>query len=91
MYCVLVDLPVLHDQMEIFPGLRHYHDVLNGIAIENQVHFFSDHFAAATAHGLALTEMHERVIDEEWVAAAEVFEKYLHQPVGFCMVWKLLS
>jgi SAM-dependent methyltransferase len=61
------------------------------IAIENTVHLMSDHVAAAAGAGWWLVEMHERLIDHEWVAALPNMERYAHRPISFVMVWERRS
>jgi SAM-dependent methyltransferase len=77
----------------------HPHFLLNGIpthfksggapvAIENTIHLFSDHVAAARANDLALRELLERVVNDEWVARAPGFRRHLGRPVSFALVWQ---
>jgi SAM-dependent methyltransferase len=61
------------------------------VAIENYVHLFSDHIAAAHAAGWRLADMAERVVDESWVAKQPGFAKYLGRPVTYALVWRLES
>jgi SAM-dependent methyltransferase len=58
------------------------------VAIETYVHLISDHVAAARAAGLGLIEMHERLIDDRWIALKPRWEPYRNQPVSFAMVWR---
>ncbi len=58
------------------------------IAIKSYVHLLSDHFKAGQAAGLALLEMDEGIIDEAWISKKPEWEKYLHHPVSFSLVWK---
>ena len=37
--------------------------------------------------GLQVVEMHERVVDEEWVRLKPRWEAYRDQPVTFVWVW----
>ena len=55
------------------------------IAIENTVHLTSDHVGAASQSGWALLEMHERLIDDEWIAALPNMARYARRPVSFVM------
>jgi len=61
------------------------------IAIENTVHLTSDHVGAASQSGWALLEMHERLIDDEWIAALPNMARYARRPVSFVMVWQRRS
>jgi SAM-dependent methyltransferase len=76
----------------------HPHFLLNGIpthfagedgpvAIENTIHLLSDHMRAAVAHGFALRELDERVVDEELVARLGTWDRHLGQPASFALVW----
>ena len=58
------------------------------VAIENYVHLFSDHVQAAHAADWSLVEMHERLIDDPWIARKPRWEKYRDHPVSFAMVWR---
>jgi len=58
------------------------------IAIENTVHLMSDHVRVAGRAGWVLVEMHERLIDPEWVAAQPNLERHANRPVSFVMVWQ---
>ena len=63
------------------------------IAIANVVHLFSDHVQAGCAAGLALIELREQLVDEEWVSQNRLLfgeprlAGHLGQPVSFAMVW----
>jgi len=61
------------------------------VTIRSYVHFMSDHVAAALAAGFSLTEMHERIVDDAWVAVKPKWEKYRDRPVSFVMVWTRLE
>ncbi|MDQ6644445.1 MAG: class I SAM-dependent methyltransferase, partial [Chloroflexota bacterium] len=58
------------------------------VAIQSYVHLFSDHVQAALQAGLSLREMHEGLIDEEWIAQKPQWSRYLNRPVSFAMVWQ---
>jgi SAM-dependent methyltransferase len=63
------------------------------IAIANVVHLFGDHIAAGCGAGLALLELRERLVDEEWVRENQQLfgeprlASHLGHPVSFAMVW----
>jgi len=57
------------------------------LAVENTIHLFSDHVRAASAHGFALRELDERVVDDELVARLPTFERHRGLPVSYAMVW----
>jgi len=58
------------------------------IAIETHVHLISDHVRAALAAGWQLSEMHEQVIDERWIAIKASWASYRDCPISFVTVWR---
>ena len=58
------------------------------VTIESHVHLFSEHFDAGRAAGLALEDMQECVIDEEWLVTKPKWRPYLNWPASFAMVWR---
>ncbi|HEX6819786.1 MAG TPA: class I SAM-dependent methyltransferase [Ktedonobacterales bacterium] len=56
--------------------------------IECYVHLFSDHVAAALANGWTLREMHEGLIDDDWLAVKPKWVKYANRPVSYALVWE---
>ena len=58
------------------------------VTIRSYVHFFSDHVSAALGAGHALVEMHERIVDDAWIAVKPKWAKYKDRPVSFAMVWR---
>ena len=58
------------------------------VAIETYVHLPSDHVAAASAVGLQATEMHEAVIDDNWIRRKPKWERYRGWPISFLWVWR---
>jgi SAM-dependent methyltransferase len=67
----------------------HFDDVESGepVAIETHVHLLSDHVAAGLGAGLVLAELHERVIDDEWLVLKPKWERFRDHPVSFAFVW----
>lgn len=67
----------------------HFDDAESGesLAIETHVHLLSDHVAAGRAAGLDLVELHERVVDDEWVALKPKWERFRDHPISFAFVW----
>lgn len=61
------------------------------IAIENFVHLFSDHINSGYCVNFKLLEMQERIVDPAWVEQRPGMEKYINQPISFCMVWENLD
>jgi hypothetical protein len=52
---------------------------------------FSDHVKGAHAAGWELREMHEGVVDEEWLAKKPQWKRLLGHPVSFAIVWRKRS
>lgn len=59
--------------------------------IEGYVHLFSEHVQAATACGWRLRELHESLIDEEWIARRPQAAGRLGWPISFACLWQQLS
>lgn len=57
------------------------------VAIETHVHLLSEHVAAGHAAGLDLAELHERVVDDEWVALKPKWERFRDHPISFAFTW----
>jgi len=58
------------------------------LAIETHVHLFSEHVQAALVAGFRLSEMHEQVIDEDWIAQKPKWAALRDVPVSFAIVWR---
>jgi SAM-dependent methyltransferase len=67
----------------------HFDDAESGepVAIETHVHLLSDHVAAGLGAGLVLAELHERTVDDEWIALKPKWERFRDHPVSFAFVW----
>jgi SAM-dependent methyltransferase len=79
-----------HPHFIIASGMpTHFDDAESGesLAIETHVHLLSDHVAAGLGVGLTLAALHERVIDDEWVALKPKWERFRHHPISFALVW----
>lgn len=79
-----------HPHFIIASGMpTHFDDAESGepVAIETHVHLLSDHVAAGRAAGLDLAELHERVVDDEWVALKPKWERFRDHPISFAFVW----
>ncbi|HEX5439927.1 MAG TPA: class I SAM-dependent methyltransferase, partial [Ktedonobacterales bacterium] len=86
-YFVLVGY---HPTFIILNGMPTHYKNASGesIAIETYVHLMSDHVRAALAAGWSLREMHEGLIDEEYLAHKPKWSKYRDCPISFAMVWQ---
>src|SRR5579883_470536 len=58
------------------------------IAITSYVHLLSEHVQAALAERLALREMYEWVVDEEWISKKPKRRQYQNWPMSFALVWQ---
>jgi SAM-dependent methyltransferase len=79
-----------HPHFIIASGMpTHFDDAESGepLAIETHVHLLSDHVAAGLGAGLTLAALHERVVDDEFLAAKPKWERYRGHPVSFSFVW----
>jgi SAM-dependent methyltransferase len=79
-----------HPHFIIASGMpTHFDDAESGesLAIETHVHLLSEHVAAGLGAGLALGALHERVVDDEWVALKPKWERFRHHPISFAFVW----
>jgi SAM-dependent methyltransferase len=79
-----------HPHFIIASGMpTHFDDAESGesLAIETHVHLLSDHVAAGLDAGLAAAALHERVVDDEWVALKPKWERYRRHPISFAFVW----
>ena len=79
-----------HPHFIIASGMpTHFDDADSGesLAIETHVHLLSDHVVAGLDAGLALGALHERLVDDEWVALKPKWERFRHHPISFAFVW----
>jgi SAM-dependent methyltransferase len=79
-----------HPHFIIASGMpTHFDDAETGepLAIETHVHLLSDHVAAGRAAGLELAQLHERVVDDEWVALKPKWERFRDHPISFAFTW----
>lgn len=79
-----------HPHFIIASGMpTHFDDADSGesLAIETHVHLLSDHVAAGLDAGLAVAALHERVVDDGWVALKPKWERFRHHPISFAFVW----
>ncbi len=74
----------------LLSGIPTHFDRITGesVTIQCYVHLCSDHVSAALKAGWSLIEMHEGLIDEEWLAQKPTWSHYLNRPVSFAMVWQ---
>jgi SAM-dependent methyltransferase len=67
----------------------HYHSASGEpVTIETYVHLTSDHVRAALMAGWSLREMHEGLVDEEYLAKKPKWSRYRDYPISFAMIWQ---
>jgi SAM-dependent methyltransferase len=74
-------------------GMPTHFDDASGqpVAIETYVHLPSEHVQAAQTVGFVATEMHEAMIDDEWIRRKPKWGKYQDWPISFAWAWKVRS
>jgi hypothetical protein len=78
-----------HPYFNLGGMLTHYHTATGEpMAIETYLHLTSDHVQAALSSGWALREMHEGLVDEEYLAHKPKWSQYRDRPISFAMVWQ---
>lgn len=82
-------LVAYHPQFMMITGMpTHYRSAAGEeIAITTHLHLISDHVRAALGAGWSLAEMHERLIDDEWIRLKPKWERYRHHPISAAFVW----
>lgn len=78
-----------HPFFSMLTGMPTHYDRADGakVAIETWVHLLSDHVKAARRAGLALGELEESVIDEEWMEVKPKWHDRLGLPFSFAAVY----
>lgn len=67
----------------------HYHNSSGEpVTIETYVHLTSDHIQSALRAGWSLREMHEGLIDAEYLASKPKWSQYRDRPISFALVWQ---
>ncbi|MBI2760020.1 MAG: methyltransferase domain-containing protein [Chloroflexi bacterium] len=71
-------------------GVPTHFDSADGtpVSIQCYVHLFSDHVRAAHTAGWSLREMHEGLIDDDFLALKPKWARYRNQPISFAVVWQ---
>lgn len=64
------------------------HPERGSLALETNIHLFSDHVRGGTTAGLTQVEMHERLVDDEWLRLKPKWAKHRDWPVSFVSVWR---
>jgi SAM-dependent methyltransferase len=78
-----------HPHFIMASGMPTHYDGADGpVAIETHVHHLSEQIASGLAAGLRVAEMHERLIDDAWIALKPKWERYRGYPLTFALVWR---
>jgi len=79
-----------HPHFIMAAGMPTHFDSVSGepVAIETHVHLLSEHVSAGLTAGWTLVEMHERVIDDDWLALKPKWEPLRDQPIAFAFAWR---
>jgi SAM-dependent methyltransferase len=68
----------------------HFEDPARGpVAIETHIHLPSEHVAAAAAAGFGASELHEAVVDDEFVRRKPGWAAYRGVPFSYAWAWSL--
>lgn len=62
-------------------------DAGEDVAVENHVHSFGQIFEAGRVAGLALRDLRERFVDDEWVSAQPSYERHAGMPITAAWVF----
>jgi SAM-dependent methyltransferase len=70
-------------------GMPTHFDRADGepVAVDTYVHLLSDHVDGARSAGFTLVELHEGLVDEQWVRQKPGWGIYRDWPVSFASVW----
>ena len=70
-------------------GMPTHFDRADGepVAVETHVHLLSDHVDAARAADFTLAELHEGLVDDEWIRRKPRWATYRDWPISFVWVW----
>jgi SAM-dependent methyltransferase len=82
-------LVAYHPQFIMTAGMPTHFDSASGepVAISTHVHPISDHVAAGLAAGWRLDEMHERMVDDAWLALKPKWARFRSHPISVAFVW----
>ncbi|MFC7342102.1 class I SAM-dependent DNA methyltransferase [Saccharopolyspora griseoalba] len=58
------------------------------VAISTNVHLISDHARAGLRAGWRLAELHEGVIDDDWLAVKPKWERFRDHPISAAYAWR---
>jgi SAM-dependent methyltransferase len=79
-----------HPYFIMSSGMPTHFDGADGqpVAIETYVHLPSAHVIAARAAGLVASEMHEALIDDDWIRRKPKWARYRSWPISFVWAWR---
>lgn len=83
----------LHPFFFMASGMPTHFDDAEGepVAVETHIHLMSEHMSAARTAGLAATELHEALVDDEWIGRRPQWRRYRDWPFSYAWVWRRSS
>jgi len=67
----------------------HFEGARGPVAVETHVHLFGEHFGAARGAGFVAEELHESVVDDEWIRLKPRWEAWRDWPISFAWLWRI--
>lgn len=64
------------------------HRARGPVAVETHVHLFADHVSGARSAGLVGVELHEGLVDDQWIRLKPGWKEHRDWPVSFAWVWR---
>lgn len=85
--CVVV---AYHPHFIMTAGMPTHYTSADGedVAITTHLHLISDQINAALTSGWQLREMHERLIDDEWLAVKPKWKRFRNHPISSAYTWQ---
>ena len=79
-----------HPQFIMAAGMPTHYTSQSGeqVAIDTHLHLLSEHVTAGLWAGWTLSEMHERVIDDSYLAHKPKWARFRHLPIAFAFAWQ---
>jgi hypothetical protein len=59
------------------------------VAVATHVHLLSDHARCAGSSGFVAVELHEALIDDEWIRRKPRWQAHRDWPISFAWLWRL--
>tara|TARA_R110002072_G_scaffold109160_1_gene236359 strand:- start:152924 stop:153619 length:696 start_codon:yes stop_codon:yes gene_type:complete len=65
------------------------HPERGSVALATNIHLFSDHVRCGNRAGMTQVEMHERLVDDEWLTLKPKWQTHQDWPISFASVWRV--